>query len=228
MADVQKQSFVIARLADFCRFSQSFERIDARDPIAYLWGKLREIEQPLSNLKQELLTDAVRNFFATLNKEQANENTLADFMQLLDNYLSRSDFADAAFHLDWQGLQDLDRRKNAWEFIQPLRAHDMLNEEEKPPERRGKTWERIVTDIYKRLGYDVMELCHAHKPLTARRLRFFLRRARFQSADFCAVFRFPINEGDTFTPFILPRVEGLIAANRRLLQRLRTRPSMRS
>ncbi|MFH2203578.1 MAG: hypothetical protein ABIJ96_10715 [Elusimicrobiota bacterium] len=225
MVDVLKQNFVIARLADYCNFSQSFERAGTRDPIAYLWGKLREIEQPLLDLKQELLEDSVRRFFTDLNRDKASESTLADLLQLLDSYLSRGDFADAAFHLDWGSLQDPSRRQHAWDFIQPLQAHSLLDEDDKPAEQRGKNWERIVGDIRKRLGYDVIERCHARKPLTARRLRFFLRRARFQSADFCAVFRFPIHEGDTFTPFILPRVEGLIAANRRLLQMLRKRPS---
>lgn len=225
MVDVQKQNFVIARLADYCNFSQSYERSDVRDPISYLWAKLREIEEPLIQLKQELLSDASKKFFLALEQGEATPDSLADFLQLLDNYLSRGNFVDAAFHLDWENLKDKERRKEAQTSIFTLKAHNLLDEEDLPEEKQNPNWVRVVSGIYTRLGFDVMKRCHARKPLTARRLRFFLRRARFQSADYCAVFRFPINPGDTFTPFILPRVEGLIAANRRMLQTLRAAPS---
>jgi len=223
MADIQKQNFVIARLADYCRYDQSFERSGIRDPISYLWNKLGEVDEPLTDLKQELYADSTRTFFGRLARGELRESELPDYLQFLDNTLSRGDYADAAFHLDWANLQDTGRRQEAVEFLQNLRAYSRLEEEIKPLEHRNKVWERLVSDIYKRLGFDGVEKCHAHKPLTARRLRFMLRRMRFHSADFCAVFRFPVNEGDTFTPFILPRVEGLIAANRRMLKILRTR-----
>lgn len=222
MADIQKQNFVIARLADYCRYSQSFENAGIQDPISYLWNKLGEIDEPLTSLKQEIYLDSTRSFFGKLSRGDMPESELPDYLQFLDNTLSRGDYVDAAFHLDWKNLSDEARRKDAFEFLQDLSAHSRFEEEAKPPERRNKDWEKLVSDIYKRLGFDTIEKCHAHKPLSARRLRFLLRRMRFHSADFCAVFRFPINEKDTFTPFILPRVEGLIAANRRVLKILRT------
>lgn len=227
MADVQKQNFVIARLADFCNFRQRCETLDTRDPISYLYNKLHEIEEPLNSLKAELLSDAVFSFFHALEAGSATPDRLADFLTLLDNYLSRGDFADAAFHLDWENLKDPGRRKDARGYLGDLRACSLIDDEDKPPASRNPNWQRIVESVYKRLGCDLIAACHSHKPLTARRLRFFVRRIRFQSADFCAVFRFPAHAGDTFTPFILPRVEGLIAANRRILQILRSLPSKR-
>jgi hypothetical protein len=225
VVDITQQNFVIARLADYCDFSKDHSASDTRDPISYLWYKLQEIEPPLLALKQGLLTDAVDGFFCDLAKNQATPDKLADFMQLLDSYLARGDFADAAFYLDLSYLKNIENRKEAEKFLRSVKAYNSINEEDKEPEKRNPNWERIVGDIYKRLEFPTIEKCHNRKPLTERRLRFFVRRIRFQSSDYCAVFRFPANHGDTFSPFMLPRVEGLIAANRRILHVVRTLPS---
>jgi tetratricopeptide (TPR) repeat protein len=223
--DISRQNFVIARLADYCDFRKKHSASDTKDPISYLWYKLQEIEGPLLALKQGLLTDAVEEFFKDLGRNQMTEDKLADFKQLLDSYLERGVFADAAFHLDRGYLKDPDNRKTAEKLLRFAKVYNTLDEEDKDPEKRNKNWDRLVGDIYKRLEFHTIAKCHNRKALTARRLRFFVRRIRFQSADFCAVFRFPVNHGDTFSPFMLPRAEALIGANRRILHTLRTLPS---
>ncbi|MFA5140647.1 MAG: hypothetical protein WC728_15570 [Elusimicrobiota bacterium] len=220
MIEPRLQNFIIARLAEYCDFRR---RSDAPDPILYLWEKLKEIEAPLQELKGQVLEDAVRGFLKKAEEGSVTESLLADFKQLLESYLSAGDFVDAVFLLDMPTLQDPSRRSLVTEHFARARAYRKLDEELKPPEKRNKAWERLVSDICRRLRFDLIEVVLKHKPLTERRLRFILRRIRFNTADYCAVFHFPINADDTFTPFILPRVEALIAANQRLIRRLRQR-----
>lgn len=220
MANLTHQCVVIARLADFCDWRSRFGG-DMRDPTLYLWEKLKEIEEPISTFKQELLDDAVNSFLRRARASVPDEAAIGDFRQFLDRFVSAGDFADASFHLDAKALGDPESRKWAERVLRGLRAYSLLAEEAKPPERRHPGWEKLVAEIYRRLGFDQLEAVLGHKPLTHRRLRMILRRMRFNTADFCAVFHFPTKPEDTFTPFILPRVEALVAANRRFLRRMR-------
>jgi len=220
MADHTTQKFIIARLADYCDFRQGFG-MDIQDPVLYMWEKLKELEDPLYSLKQELLVDASILFFTHVRDKQTTETELADYKQLLDGYLSGGDFADALFHLDLDHLSERSRLKTAVEFFKTLQAHRLLDEEMRPEAQRSANWNRLVGDLYRRLELALLETVMRRKPMSFERLRFMLRRCRRNTADYCAVFHFPLHPGDTFTPFIVPRVEALIAANRRFLVALR-------
>lgn len=223
MVDVRLQHFVIARFADYCSFSRPFPD-GVRDPIQWLLAKLNELEGPLGQLKQELFEGHWRRFFKKLSDGGATDADVVDFRSLMEGYLSPGDFADAAFHLmDPAGLKDPARRKQAEAFFAGLRAGRLADEEEKPPERQSAPYRKLTGELYKRLQFDLLERVKQHKPLTMRRLKMLLRRCRRDTADYAAVFRFPTSPEDTFTPFILPRVEALVAANRRFLRTLRVR-----
>ncbi|HBL16972.1 MAG: hypothetical protein A2X36_00560 [Elusimicrobia bacterium GWA2_69_24] len=221
MVDARLQQFIIARLADYCAYRCGFQR-GVPDPILYMWEKLREIEGPMYALKDQLLAEAIAAFFRELDGGRIGARELTDFLQLLDGYLHPGDFADAAFHLDLESLADPGRRKAAREFfLRNLRAHRLLDEDAKPEAQRNPNWRRLVAEIERRLGLDLLDRSRGHKPLTERRLRFLLRRCRMNTAEYCAVFHFPLHPGDNFTPFIMPRVEALVAANRRFLRGFR-------
>ncbi|MFC1679563.1 hypothetical protein ACFL2T_05075 [Elusimicrobiota bacterium] len=220
MVEVRNQHFVIARLADYCDFHHGFGS-DVRDPVLYMWEKLKEIEGPMYSLKQDLLRDAISDFFRRLGEGEVSEDEIADFKQLLDGYLRPGDFADAVFHLHPPALADQQQRRMAEDFFRDVTAHRMIEEENKPEDRRNPNWKRLVADIYRRLELDLLDKVRKHKPLSHRRLRFILRRCRFNTAEYCTVFHFPVHPGDTFTPFIVPRVEALVAANMRFLRNLR-------
>ena len=220
MAELRLQNFVIARLSEYCDFRQRHSDY-GRDPVQYLWTKLGEIEAPMCQLKQQMLDDAVRSFLKNVSTVGVSEDGLADFKHFLEGNLSPGDFVDAVFLLDIPSLLDRDRRAMISDFLSKAKAYPRLQEETKPQAQRAKAWEKLVGEIHRRLRLDELERVLAHKPLTERRLRFILRRLRFDTADYCAVFHFPIRPDDTFTPFILPRVEALIAANQRFLRRLR-------
>lgn len=220
MAELRLQNFVIARLADYCDFRSALTPPKAPDPISYLWTKLGEIDAPLHELKRQLLRDAIAAHFSRLDGGTADAPADADFRQLLEAYLSRGDFVDAVFALDPGTLKDAGRRKAARALLEGFSAKSLLTPDGGPsPSPAG---EKLIAEIYRRLGFDLVEKVLAHKPLDARRLRFILRRCRANSSDYCAVFRFPTGDNDAFTPFILPRVEALVAANRRVLARIRT------
>ena len=59
------------------------------------------------------------------------------------------------------------------------------------------------------------------KPPTAQRKAMVLRRVRRNVAEYCCVVRIPTDSQDAFTPFMLPRIEALIAANLRFLLKYR-------
>lgn len=221
MAELRLQNFIIARLADFCDYRRPLDPERIPDPVSFLWAKLGEIDGPLKTLKQQLLDDAIAQFFKSLAMGRIQEAQLADFKQLLESYLPLGDYVDAAFSLELDSLGDPERRLAAETMLRGMKVLALLEEDLKPPPKQNRNWLKLVAEIYSRLEFELLEKVLAHKPLDARRLGFILRRCRFRSADFCAVFRFPTHADDTFTPFILPRVEAFVGANRRLLQRIR-------
>ncbi len=221
MVDFNKQKFVLARLADYCDYGARAQR--AKDPVLYMWEKLKELDTPLQDLKNEILADRASAFFWKIRRETLTDEDTADFKQILDVYLSPGDFADAMYHLHelYSNPTNEDRFKTCVVFFKNLKSYRLLNEEDRDEERRNKEWTRLVEDIMRRLGFDLLEEVVRHKPMTGRRLRFILRRLRRETLEYCTVLHFPKHANDTLTPFIVPRVEALIAANHRLLQNIR-------
>lgn len=220
MADARLQNFVVARLADFCDYRSPLEREGPEDPASYLRAKLLEIEEPLHELKRQLYRDAVAAHFQGPAGDPAR---VADFKQVLDAYLQRGDFADAVFRLDsMPPPKDEAGRREAREFFLGLRLRRLKEEEAKPLERRHPEWERLVGEIRQRLGLDLLaKVARRTKGDPGRRRRAVLRRLRRQTAEYCTVIHFPKDPQDTFTPFMLPRVEALVAADLRFLELLR-------
>lgn len=212
----------MARFADYCAYSRPFPA-GVRDPVAWLWGKLQELEEPTYLLKQQMLDSHCQRFLKKAVNALKPED-VTDFRALLEGYVTGGDFADASFHLmSPTELKDPSRLKQLTQCLAGLKVARLLDDEAKPEEKQGAFYKHLVVGIYKRLRFDQLETVRRRKPLTIRRLRMLLRRCRFQTADYAAVFHFPMNPDDTFTPFILPRVEALVAANRRFLRTLRTR-----
>lgn len=223
MVDLSRQTFVIARFADYCSFSRSYPPGE-NDPVRYLLNKLAELEEPLALLKQELYDNAWKHFLKKAAEGGVTDEEATDLRSKLEGLLSPGDFADAAFHLmDAKGLKDPARRKLAVDCLSRLKAVKLNDEEEKPPERRSKLFKRLTEEMTKRLRLDLLDTVRRRKPLTLRRMLMLLRRLRFETAEYAAVFHCPTSPDDTFNPFILPRIEALVAVNRRFLRTLRTR-----
>ncbi|MBI4422879.1 MAG: hypothetical protein HY554_04095 [Elusimicrobia bacterium] len=218
--EVTQQCVVVARLGDFCRWSSAVSSYE-NDPWLYMRNKLRELEAPLALLKQQQLASARERFFQELGQAVPGEETLADYRSLFDRYLAPGDFVDVAFYLNAQDLADAGRRRMLREVLERAKAHSLFDEERKPEDRRSKSYEKLVGELWGRLGLDVLERALTRKPRTARRKTMALRRLRRNVAEYCSVLRVPLSADDTFSPFMIHRVEALTVACLRLLDRHR-------
>jgi len=223
MVDLSRQTFVVARFADYCAYSRPYPRGE-NNPVRYLLNKLDELEEPMYLLKQELYDASWRAFLKKAAKEGVSAEEATDLRSKLEGYLSPGDFFDASFHLmDAAGLKDPARRKLAEACLSNLKAERLTAEEESPPEKQSKLFRKLTEEMTKRLRLDLLETVRRRKPLTLPRMLMVLRRLRFETADYAAVFHCPTSPDDTFNPFILPRIEALVSVNRRFLRGLRTR-----
>lgn len=217
------QSFVLARLADFCDWRVRKPQ-EADDPLPYLTAKLREIEPPLYTLKQQLYDDALADFLVRAEAGRIDEKALEDFCFLLERYLSPCDFVDAVYDLTLERLSTLEGRTRLRQGLKHLCVHRMLDEEQLPPEKRRPSWERMVKEFYARLDFVTLYRIAERRKLTPRRLSAVLRRLQRNVGEYCSVLHHPRGPEDAFTPFMTPRIEGLVAACNRLVALLRTLP----
>lgn len=223
MVDLSRQTFVVARFADYCAFSRPYPYGES-NPVRYLLNKLDELEEPMYLLKQELYDASWRAFLKKAAAEGVSPEEATDLRTKLEGYLSPGDFFDASFHLmDAAGLKDPARRKLAEACFSGLKAERLTAEEDRPPEKQSKLFRKLTEEMTKRLRLDLLETVRRRKPLTLRRMLMILRRLRFETAEYAAVFHCPTSPDDTFNPFILPRIEALVSVNRRFLRTLRTR-----
>lgn len=220
MANPSLQSFVLARLADFCDVRVR-KGLGAEHPIPYLLDKLREIEPPLYDLKQQLFEDAIDEFFRRADEGKVEQRDLEEFIFLMERYLSPVDFVDAVFDLSLERLRDQRARARMAEALRKLGVHRLLDEEDLAANRRRPSWEQLVHAFYGRLDFERIEGIARRRAMNRRRLGYILRRVQSNVGEFCAVLHHPRGPDDLFTPFMMPRIEGLLAACRRLLKRLR-------
>lgn len=218
--DVTHQFVIVARLGDVCRFSAAVSRYES-DPWHYMRAKLREIEAPLQALKEQQLASAKSRFLKELAAGLPTEESLSEFRAVLDRYLGPGGFADVAIHLDPQGLADRARRPLLEEALAHAKAHSLFAEERRSPGERAKSHEKLLGELWGRLGFDLLERTLTRKPRTARRKAMVLRRLRRDVAEYCTVLHVPTHPEDTFSPFMFHRVEALAVACLRLLDRYR-------
>jgi hypothetical protein len=223
MANPTLQSFALARLADFCDW-RALHDLEAERPIPYLLDKLQEIEAPLHKLKQELFEDAVADFLLLAEIGQADSRAVEGFIFLLQSYLAPGDFVDAVFDLTPERLRDPRSRERLAETLRKITVHCVLDQEELPANLRQANWERLVGELYRRLDFERLEQIALRKPMTRKRLSTILRRAQSNVAEFCSLLHHPRGPEDFFTPFMMPRIEGLLASCRRFLRRLPEAP----
>ncbi|MBI4349498.1 MAG: hypothetical protein HY553_21870 [Elusimicrobia bacterium] len=210
--DITHQFVIVARLGDVCRFSGAVSRYES-DPWFYMRTKLREIEAPLQALKQQQLASARGRFLKELAAGTPSDAALADFRAVLDRYLGPGDYADVAIHLDPRDLALPSSRALLTDALNQAKPHNLFQD--------PKPHERLIAELWSRLGLDRLEAALTRKPKTARRKAMVLRRLRRNVAEYCSVLHVPTHAEDTFSPFMLHRVEALAVACLRLLDRCR-------
>jgi hypothetical protein len=216
--DPTHQLVILARLAEFCEY-RKHARQDS-DPWEFMRRKLHETEHPLTKMKDALLAMTSGKLLEEMKAGPLDNERLADYKTLFERLLAPGDFADLAIHLQ-PGVEPKQMLASCAQVLNLVRAHNAFLEEAKPAGRRSPAWEKLVAELNGRIGIDELDKILARKPKTARRRAFVLRRMRRNVAEYCTVVRIPKDPHDTFTPFMLPRVEGLIAVCLRFLDKHR-------
>jgi hypothetical protein len=212
------QAFILARLQEFCHYRGAVATRES-DPWSYMRGKLATIEPELAAMKAELLAATRKRIVADLKAGTVDAEAAADFKTLLERLLDRGDFVDVALHLDpAAGAQAAAAVDSLLAGIKP---HHAFLEERKPDGQRSPAWEKLVAELTRRLDLSRLGAIMNRGERTPRRRKVVLRRLRRNVAEYCTVVRIPTGANDTFTPFMLPRIEAVIAACLRFLNQYR-------
>lgn len=213
------QLVILTRLGEYCRFKGA-TLYHEKDPWDYMRRKLLDIEPSMAGLKSDLFRVTSRRLLDELRAGTMDSERFSDYRTLYERLVSPGDFADLAIHLTpgQESASQLDSTQRVLAHIKPT---NLFIEEKRPESQRSPSWEKLVLEFHRRLGLDRLEEILLRKQRTAKRKAVILRRVRRNVAEYCTVMRIPTDPNETFTPFMLPRVEGLIAANLRFLNKYR-------
>ena len=217
--DSTHQLVIMSRLAECCRYKARGHR-DERDPWEFLRQKLRETEEPLSRLKGALFETTRSGLLAEMRRGTLNEERYAEYKTVFERLLSRGDFADIAIHLSASG-NGPGHAEWISQSLSRVRPHHLFIEERRPPSERAPAWEKLVSELSRRLELDRLGALLVARRNAPRTKRLVLYRLSRNVAEYCSVMRIPLTPSDAFTPFMLSRVEALIAALLRFLNQHR-------
>lgn len=173
---------------------------------------LQNMSESLMDLKREMLREACEGFMAKLEQGAVTGEMVVDFKANLDKLVSGRDFSVIGAAI--AGSKELVRARLS--ALQPLSIVD----EEKKVRDREQTADRLVTEAYKRLKFDALErelalIVNDHA------IDKILTKARESVAEYCCLYRVPLREDDTLTPFSLSRIDAVVGACFRLMSRIR-------
>jgi hypothetical protein len=216
MPDITPQLVIVTRLAEYCQF-KTIAQYEA-DPWEFMLRKLQEIKEPLAALKENLFQTSREKLLGELSGGTLNAERCADYKLLFERLLSPGDFADVAIHLFPNAPNQAECLR---QILSQVRPTDLFIEELKAKGERSPSWDKLVGELSRRLDLDRLGGVLGRKPWTPRRKAMVLRRVRRNVAEYCCLVRIPTKPEDTFTPFMLPRIEAVIAANLRFLRQYR-------
>ncbi|MBI4679119.1 MAG: hypothetical protein HY748_16205 [Elusimicrobia bacterium] len=214
------QMVILARLDEYCQYRGATKYYE-RDPWEYMRRKLQETEPAIEGLKGELYASTRDALLAELRESPLDDERYGDFRILFERLLGPGDFADLAIHLVADGTPREGKLRAISTVLDMVKPSNLFVEERKPAGERAPSWEKLIKELAARLDIDRLGLVLARKPRTQRRKAPVLRRLRRNVSEYCSVLHIPTDPTQTFTPFMLPRIEGLIAANLRFLNKYR-------
>ena len=206
---------LLARLGEAASFPQAVRNYET-DPWSYLRRKLGECESPLRAYKRVLYEAASALLIEELRAPFLKPDALTNHKETFEKLLTPGDYADLSFHLD-PGADPKSQREALKTFLAGAKIKTAFDTEALPPERRGKPWQILVEDTFRRLELDKLKQLYDRGPLTERRRAYIARRARRNLAEFLSVTRGERGMRDEVTLFVLTRVEAAIAALLRFL-----------
>jgi len=178
----------------------------------FFFTSIQNISESLMDLKKETLKDACERFGKKLDEGKANDMAIAEFKDLLEKLVSDLDFGRVCASM--VGSKEL--IKSRLSNLEPI---SLLGEEMKTSGRDAEA-ERRINNAYSMLNFDLLIKELAASP-SERTADIVLTKARAEVAEYCCLYRIPLKEEDTLTPFSLLQVDAVIAASYRLLSNVR-------
>lgn len=206
-AKYEQQVMLAARLKELAG-KELYGCVNQKD---YFITVLRDITENVLEIKKAALEEACARFSARLDGP-VTEEEITGFKDVLDKLVSGDSFLYIEAGL--AGSPRLLRERLAG--LKPL----SLAQEESRRALKDPGSLRLVAETCRRLGFDRLEARYlqAVNGLACERT---LAKARENVADYCCLYRVPVNREDTLTPFSLSRVDAVAASCYRLLFRLR-------
>lgn len=206
---------LLARLAEAASWGGLVREYEP-DAWGYLRRKLAETEAPFRELRALQFEEARRRLLEDLREPFLKPGALMDHKETLERLLSPADFADLSFHLA-PGGDPKARREGAASVLAHAKLRSFFEVERLPPERRPKDWQSLVALMEERLGLATLRAVLDRGERTPLRLNMTARRVRRRLAEFLAVTRHEQGSREELTPFVLTRLEALVAALLRFL-----------
>ncbi len=208
----------MAKLEHQIKLIEMLREFTGRVPTAYASQMeffiiiLNNMSEHLVDLKKETLKETCDNFCAKLDRGSVSGETLAEFKSSLDKLVSEKDFRMVCGFMI--GSKGLIRKR-----LSELAPVSLLSEERKR-ERKDPDADRYIAETYSRLGFASLVSGLLGMP-DERATDAALLKAREAVAEYCCLYRIPLNESDTLSPFSLSCVDAVISANYRLLSNIR-------
>lgn len=174
-------------------------------------NSLRRMSEHLVDLKRETLKEICGNFAAKLDKGTVTGQAIIEFKEQLEKLVSDRDFALISGSLI--GGKELIKKRLS--VLAPL----SLLDEEKKEEGRDPEVERQIKKAYERLDFPSLVREFGASP-GDKTLDEVLAKARAEVAEYCCLYRIPLDQNDTFSPFSLLHVDAVLAACGRLLSNI--------
>ena len=173
---------------------------------------LQNMSESLMDLQREMLRETCEGFMAKLDHGAVTQAMVVDFKAQLDKLVSGKDFSVIGAAI--VGSKELVRTRLS--ALQPL----SIVEEERKPHGRDQTADRLVTEAYRRLKFEALErelalIVNDHA------IDKILTKARESVSEYCCLYRVPLREDDTLTPFSVSRIDAVVGACFRLMSRIR-------
>lgn len=186
------------------------------DPWGYLRRKLEATEGPFRDLTEQRFRQARDRLLEDLKAPFLPPGALVEHKELFERLLSPGDFADLSFNLA-PGVAPPSRREGAAQVLAHAKPRTFFDVERLPPERRPKEWQALVAQLEQRVGVAALKVILERGERTPSRLNMTARRLRRNLGEYLAVTRHEQGAREELTPFVLSRLEALVAALRRFV-----------
>lgn len=206
---------LLARLQEAASWSGKVREFEP-DAWGYLRRKLDSTEGPFRELTEQRFREARGRLLEDLKAPFLAPGALVEHKELFERLLGAGDFADLCFHLS-PGGDPKSRHEGAAQVLAHAEPRTFFDVEKLPPERRPKDWERLVAQLGERVGVNTLDEILRRGARSPFRLAMTARRLRRNLAEYLSVTRHEQGARDELTPFVLTRLEALVAALRRFV-----------